>query len=313
MTAPSVALVATMRNEGPFLLEWIAYHRLIGFTDIIVCTNDCVDGSPELLDALADQGAVRHLRCAPGPEHQPQLFAYSRAEPLVRRIDPDWTMVLDADEFLNVHVGQGLVSDLLAAAPDATAFLLNWRIFGNSGHERWSADLVTERFTRAAPRESAVNLSYKTLFTRGDAYHCLLLPHGPGYAKDGRAETLRPVNGGGETLPERFARSEGFLQSEPDQVSWRLAQINHYNTRSTEDYWVKHDRGGGLSAERWDRDWNWGAFNRNEQEDVSIQRHLAALRPEVARLLADPAVAAAQERCRRLYDRQVARLRRSAA
>ena len=35
-----------MRDEGPYLLEWVAYHRLIGFTDIVVCSNDCVDGSP---------------------------------------------------------------------------------------------------------------------------------------------------------------------------------------------------------------------------------------------------------------------------
>jgi hypothetical protein len=60
--ARTITLVATMRNEGPFLLEWVAYHRLIGFNDVLICTNDCVDGSPELLDALQNHGLLRHLR-----------------------------------------------------------------------------------------------------------------------------------------------------------------------------------------------------------------------------------------------------------
>src|SRR3546814_3400210 len=77
-------------------------------------------------------------------------------------------MVLDADEFLNVHVGGGMVPELLAAAPEATAILINWRIFGNSGHERWSPGLVTRRYTRAAEQAHGVNRSFKTLFTRPD-------------------------------------------------------------------------------------------------------------------------------------------------
>src|SRR3546814_8231473 len=84
-------------------------------------------------------------------------------------------MVLDADEFLNVHVGGGMVPEPLAAAPEATAILINWRIFGNSGHERWSPGLVTRRYTRAAERAHGVNRSFKALFTRPDAYYCPLL------------------------------------------------------------------------------------------------------------------------------------------
>lgn len=39
-----ILLVATMRNEVPFILEWA-----IGFTDLVICTNDCIDESPALL------------------------------------------------------------------------------------------------------------------------------------------------------------------------------------------------------------------------------------------------------------------------
>jgi hypothetical protein len=308
-----VALVATMRNEGPFVLEWLAYHRAIGFTDVIVCTNDCVDGSPDLLDALQARGALRHLRCHPAADDKAQLFAYAQAEAALAHDWPDVTMVLDADEFLNIHVGAGRVTDLLDAVPDATTFLVNWRIFGASGQEHWSTEPVLERFTRAADRDHGVNWSFKTLFRHADAYHCPLLPHGPGFAKPERLAGLCPVDGGGNALPEQYARAESFLQSAPGTVSYALAQVNHYNTRSWEDYLAKHARGGGLGPERWARDENWAIFNRNEAEDLSIQRHLPAVRAGVAELLGDDRVAAAYQRCCTLYDAHVAELARTPA
>src|SRR3546814_9220017 len=47
------------------------------------------------------------------------------------------------------------------------------------------------------------------------------------------------VDGAGAPLPVTYARSELFLQTEPGKVSWELAQVNHYNTRSWQDYIAK--------------------------------------------------------------------------
>ncbi|WP_254606346.1 glycosyltransferase family 2 protein [Sphingomonas bacterium] len=305
---PRHALVATMRNEGPFLIEWVAYHRLIGFDEILVCTNDCVDGSPDLLDVLQDRGLVRHLRCTPAPGEKAQIVAYAAAERVLAADWPDVLMVLDADEFLNVHVGDRRLADLLAAVPDATAVLVNWRIFGSAGHPDWSPRPVTGRFTRAARRDSGVNWPFKTLFRNPQAYHCPLLPHGPGFARDGWPGLLRAVDGGGAVLPDRYARADTFLQSEPGTVSWRLAQVNHYNTRSRADYLAKHHRGGGQGPGRWDRDANWVVFDRNEEEDRTIRHWTPALEEAMAALLAHAPVRAAHDRCCLLYRRHLAAL-----
>lgn len=306
-------LVATMRNEGPYILEWLAYHRLIGFDEVLICSNDCIDGSPELLDLLAARGLLHHLACTPDAAEPAQLFAYRQAEAVLGGDWPNALMVLDADEFLNIHAGGGTVSDLLAAVPEATSIHVNWRIFGSSGHDRWASEPVIRRFTRAAAQQHGVNWSYKTLFTRPDAYHCPLLPHGPGYARTDRLAELRPVDGGGRSLPERYVRAETFLQTEPGHVCWDLAQVNHYNTRSHDDYLAKHHRGGGLGPERWDRDGNWRIFDRNEEEDRSIQRHLPALEAALIDLHADPAIHEAHERCCRRYGDHVAALRHAPA
>jgi hypothetical protein len=300
-----------MRNEGPYILEWIAYHLAIGFSDIVICTNDCVDGSPALLDRLQCIAPVTHLPNPAGPGEKPQLAAYARAErlPIVRAAD--WAMVLDADEFLNIHVGRGTVAELIDAVPAATAFLINWRIFGNSGHREWRPGFVTERFTRAAERDDPVNLSFKTLFTRLDVYRCKLLPHQPRYPDPARLAELRYVNGAGAVLPRYFCDESraDFLQSEPGTVSWELAQINHYNTRSWEDYLVKHHRGGGLDIP-WERESCWRMFNKNDETDLGIADKLPAARTIFCGLLADAEVRAGHRRCCALYRRHIAALKR---
>ncbi|MBL4556550.1 MAG: glycosyltransferase family 2 protein [Rhodobacteraceae bacterium] len=50
-----------MRDEGPYVLEWLAWHKAIGVTDFVVFTNDCTDGTDALLDRLDAAGEVMHL------------------------------------------------------------------------------------------------------------------------------------------------------------------------------------------------------------------------------------------------------------
>ena len=57
-----IMAVTTQKNEGVFLLELIAYHKIIGFTDIVILSNDCEDGSDEMLDHLSKSGEIVHLR-----------------------------------------------------------------------------------------------------------------------------------------------------------------------------------------------------------------------------------------------------------
>ncbi|KAA0122475.1 glycosyltransferase family 2 protein [Methylobacterium sp. P1-11] len=309
-----ILLVATMRNEGPYIPEWLTYHRAIGFTDIVICTNDCVDGSPALLDRLQTLGLLTHLPHTVAPGDKPQLAAYAHAETLPILTEADWVMVLDADEFLNVHVGKRRVTDLITAVPGSTAILVNWRVFGSSGHRTWSRDFVTERFSRAAPLEHGVNRPYKTLFTKTEVYGCKLLPHQPRFPRADARDTLRYVNGAGTILPAYFYdESHGdFLQSEPGTVSWELAQVNHYNTRSWEDYIVKHRRGGGLNI-RWSREANWPVFDRNEEEDLSIAVGLPAVRASYDKLMMDEGVRTLYEQCCRFYATHVRALTRDVA
>ena len=61
IAAPRVLVATCMKDEGPFILEWLAWHRAVGVTDVVVFSNDCTDGTDRLLDRLHAMGELVHL------------------------------------------------------------------------------------------------------------------------------------------------------------------------------------------------------------------------------------------------------------
>lgn len=244
-TRPQLRLLAilTVRDEGPFLIDWVAHHLACGFTDLLVLSNDCRDGTDAMLDRMQALGHLTHLRNhGPFPKG-PQWAALKLAEghPLTARAD--WIMVLDVDEFVNVHVGDRTLTALLAALPDATAIPLSWRFFGNAGVVEPADRPVTETFTRAAPpamawpwRASMV----KTLFRNDGSYRRLGI-HRPRQPDPAGTAAQRWYDGSGRLLPAPIRKSGVFLAPGPDRFG--LAQINHYALGAMADYLVKCDRG----------------------------------------------------------------------
>ena len=51
-------MLAAMRDEGPFVVEWMAWYRMLGFR-ALVAVNGCTDRSPELLGRLRGGGLGR--------------------------------------------------------------------------------------------------------------------------------------------------------------------------------------------------------------------------------------------------------------
>ena len=148
-----ITAVTTQKNEGAFLLEWIAYHKLIGFTDIVILSNDCEDGSDVMLDHLSKSGEITHVHNdGPYDDRGIQFAALKLADRQQAVKEADWVMHLDIDEFLNNHLGEDHVSDLIAALPEADAIALTWRMFGNNGIIEYKDRLVTDQFARAAPK-----------------------------------------------------------------------------------------------------------------------------------------------------------------
>lgn len=286
--------ILCQRNEGAFLLDWIAHHQAVGFTDFLIYSNDCDDGSAALLDRLAALGVVTHARNdAPHDAAGVQFTALKAAadHPLTRAAD--WILPLDIDEFVNIHTGDRTVTALLAALPDATAITLTWRLFGNADVVRYADTPVTAQFTRAAPAVMAWPwraAMFKTLY-RNDGTYRKPGVHRPRDPDPERVGQARWFDGEGRTLPSEFHTTRLF--SPFGRPNHRLVQLNHYPLGAMESFVLKADRGRAVHADHalgldyWvERNFNTDADRSILQLDPQVTERRAELHadPEVARL-----------------------------
>lgn len=263
--------VLTLRNEAAFLLEWLAFHRAVGFTDFLVFSNDCQDGTDVMLDHLAELGWLTHIRNdGPYDKGGIQFTAMKQADKLDIVKQADWILALDIDEFVNIHAGDGTLGALLTALPEADAITLTWRLFGNGGEAKFTDAPVTETFTRCAPeimywpwRASM----FKTLFRNDGTYRKLGI-HRPRNPDKSRLETTRWFDGHGRELDAQFKTRRIF--SNYGRPNYGLAQLNHYPLGALESYVLKADRGRAVHSDHLLGVDYWVERNFNTDEDLSI-------------------------------------------
>src|SRR5262249_6990997 len=122
-------VVAIVRNEAPYLLEWIAHYRGLGFREVTILDKQSNYGSPGILAPLARAGIINAKYWA--DRDKKQIRAYGNA---VRSLRPmvEWCLFVDLDEFLVLDPGLTL-NDLVPADPGISAVGIPWRIFGSGG------------------------------------------------------------------------------------------------------------------------------------------------------------------------------------
>ncbi|MCK0166327.1 glycosyltransferase family 2 protein [Jannaschia sp. S6380] len=308
------AIITCMRNEGPFILEWIAHHRAIGVDDFLVYTNDCTDGTVDLLDLLQSHGIVQR-RDNPfretdmKPQHA--ALAAAEAEPIMARAG--WAVCMDVDEFINIHAGTGHLRDLYAAVGSANMISMTWRLFGNDGAVAFEDVPSPARFTACAPeliRKPHQAWGFKTLFRNIGIYKKMGV-HRPKGLKPDLWEQIDWVNGSGRQMPRAMLRN-GW-RSTIDTFGYDLVTLNHYAVRDAESFLVKRDRGRVNHVERDQGLGYWFRMNNNAVRDRSIQRMLPALEAELARLKALPGVAAQHDACCAAHRTKIAELRGAGA
>ncbi|MDP3193923.1 glycosyltransferase family 2 protein [Tabrizicola sp.] len=311
----SLVVLSTMKDEGPFVVEWVAHHLALGFTELMVYTNDCSDGTDTLLKRLEamDTGVHHRDNVIPkGMKPHPSMLKAAAEEPLI--VNSDWVLVIDADEFMVINhpsgTLDGLVTDLNAM--DAHAIVMTWRIFGSSGVRDWSRQPITDQFTRAAPEFWNKGWGTKTML-RFDAEHQRLGMHRP-VIKEKFRETDYPdsqhwVNGSGRPLEEWF-KFRGW-RSIRRTVGYDWAQINHYAIKSMDAYTLRKFRGNANGKlTKYGSDY-WSLQDRNEVEDVKIARHRDRRDGIMAALLEDDEVRQLHEAAHARAEARLAEIRLS--
>lgn len=316
-----ITSITPMKNEGPYILEWVAYHRSIGFNDMLVFQNDCEDGTDLILERLDEMGLVRHMpnqsTLVPNPRHHILLVRYVNLMPRLRR--SDWVIHLDADEFVRVKPGDGHVSHLFAALPDVDAISLSLHSFGCNGHERIAPDgeLLTETYTRRSPA-TGVPMAVKYL-ARG-AFPWTRFPNNSPEVEPEGLDTVKWVNGSGHPLPQEVI-AKPFKALKPPHNGTDLVDVAHYAVRSFDGFLMQKIRGNAnpLKGQKQEelRVPNalkyWNKFNRNDEVDTLLQDRAPLLREALDILMNDAELRALHEASVKWHRDRVEELRKQTA
>ncbi|WP_051202864.1 glycosyltransferase family 2 protein [Sediminimonas qiaohouensis] len=302
MTKDIFTVISTMKNEGPFVLEWVSHYKSLGFDNILVCTNDCEDSTRELLRALERKGLVRHHPTRIWPRAGIHRSALKQALRYDEVKQADWNFVCDVDEFLNIKIGDGSVRALVeASGPGADVIAVPWRNFGPGDVRRFTDRPVTHQFRLAehtpATRKEAGKF-VKSLFCGLEKYRRVGI-HAPIPHDDweGRINTVSP--GGVPTT----------VDGERVQPSFEVAQVNHYALRAMETFLVKRARGRANHMSHTLGMQYWKRFDLNDVPDNSIRRYDALVNGWLSSFMADPELRSLHEQSVEWYERRITELR----
>lgn len=322
MSGEKVLIVTTMKNEAPYILEWVAHHLALGVDQILVFTNDCDDGTDRMLDRLEQIAPVFHR---PNPKSlfrdkgnwQVMALRYAQMFNIYR--DAGWIYHTDADEFLQIAPGAGTLEDFHNAAVarsgpfDAVSFTSI--PFSSDGRTGLEDRPVTELYRRrnkhyetdaGRPLSNAV----KTMFRNALPFD-IRRNHRPrmeGFSAAGHVW----INGSATIMPPDF--TDGSVKAIDPLGSTDLAQMNHYAIKCADAFLVKLDRGDVAGVSRLDAD---SKYWENYNTPGDAETRFTGLRPAAQRLmagfLADPVLGALHQAGFAAHRARAAQLRRDPA
>lgn len=267
----NVAAFIVVRDEGIFLLEWIAHTLAIGIEKIFILTDGNTDLSDDLLVELAKHNIIHLMQNDAGQDVVPQLKAYTYAIHFLPELrEYEWVFFIDCDEFVmpapkyNYDI-QAFVHDVRLRFPGelpvAVVFPWNWRL--SNGEFSRTSELVLRRFSHSVPHRFV-----KSMVRLHDIIGHYV--HQPDFEPPGfMVET-------------NFQKIETHECYDEYRKSFEGGHIEHYWNKSFEEFVVKKQRTDGLPEKFHDRIRSYESFfawdspigeeNLNPVPEVVIQR-----------------------------------------
>lgn len=212
-----LALVLFCKDEHPYLEEWLDYHSSIGVEWFFIYDNG---STPPIRPNRENVTVIRWDDNHWG--RQCRAYAHCLKD---YGLDFKWMGFIDTDEFIVPRTGK-MLPEFLEDYKEFGGLAIYWLCFGSNGHTTKQKS-VLESYTRRARAKYDGNIHYK----------CIVQPR---FTCPIESDTPHlPVFSGG-----KYAVDEtGLPLGGPHRSS--LIQLNHYITRSKEDYEEKLKRGYG--------------------------------------------------------------------
>ena len=270
-----LAVVAIMKNEEPYVKEWLDYHLLAGVDHFYIYDNDSTPEFKKILQPYIDSNIVTYIHY---PGSARQYEAYNDAIKKFRYFCRYITFI-DADEFIfpkSKPTITGVADEILNGKPNAAALVAHWHIFGSNHHKKVDYSKgVLERFTRRAENDWYLPPKPpENRFHQGNVYvKSILNPRRVHHFEDPHQANY---------FFGCFAVDEAE-KGIPMSISFPVVAdkivVNHYQVKSLEEYKSRQPRGdvNKKSGEKY----NMNFFNdsdRNEVFDDGILKYRDARR-----------------------------------
>ncbi len=221
-----IAIVAIIKNEAPYIKEWIEYHRLIGINKFYIYDNESTDNLKTILQEYIDKEIVTYTLIEGVAQ---QCVAYNDA---IKRYKyrNKYMAFIDADEFIYLEDEKNLMSvinDIFIKNKNCGGFIIQWCLFNSSGHVQKPEGLVIENYTNHLLKSNKINEHIKTICNPRKVFiyaHC----HFPIYYSGLYS----------------FDTNNNIVEGPYNKkVCWDKIRLNHYYTKSFEEFKEKIARG----------------------------------------------------------------------
>ncbi|MGY6768366.1 glycosyltransferase family 92 protein [Komagataeibacter sp. NFXK3] len=250
-----------IKNEEAHIKEWVCYHKALGFDTIIILDNNSTDNTRPEIEKLGRFMDVRY-HLWEKEDFFYQIDAYNFCISTYRE-EFRWMAFIDSDEFI-VPKNDENINDFLEKYDAYDALVLNWAMFGSSGHINAPEGLMMESFTRRSDENFYNTRHVKTILNPKKTKHCIN-PHV--FEIDGRSINV--------LHREPTWEKPGIVNHGP---IYDECQINHYYTRSQSEWIRKIKRGyPDMDTSAFDNDKIMEGFryaDLNDVVDVSALRFL---------------------------------------
>jgi hypothetical protein len=217
-------------KHDAYLHEWIEYHGRMGCSKFYIFDHNNTVPLEHSLYQYIDNGLVDVVRIGDVNKPNSQLYSYQRC------VDDygskhQFMAFIDSDEYIVVVNKSLSIPDVLRGYEAYGGLILSWKVFGSSGHVTRPTGGLLTNYNRCVD-----DYRVKTIGNMEYTTGSINQPHSMSY-KEGyySVDTEKNANPG----PYNPLDQKGAVP----QVLHSIMYINHYHTKSLQDWEIKMKRG----------------------------------------------------------------------
>lgn len=248
----NIIICAILKDETPYLVEWVEHHLSIGIEHFILYDNNSVIPAKQTLEAYVRKGVVEVIDCP--ITNSPQLKAYTHCLYNMHG-RTKWIAYIDLDEFIILKKHHDIHA-FLADYDEYAGVCMNWVIYTANGHIEKPEGTVMQNYTEPLPYDFPANQHVKSI-VRPDYVNTVDSSHYPRYDEEYYAVNEKYIY-----VPRAFSR---FTND--------IVQLNHYFTKSFEEWLKKISKGtsDSLRTRAVEEFWDYNPGMLSIKEEIELR------------------------------------------